>query len=58
MHTPIPQADLYADNIIFRRLRACSAAESASSEETTDIVPLEGSGYSVGAPTGRGVVVS
>lgn len=42
-----PQADLYADGIIFRRLRACSAAESASSEETTDIVPLEGRGYSV-----------
>ncbi|KAI8462704.1 MAG: hypothetical protein J3K34DRAFT_389420 [Monoraphidium minutum] len=41
------EADLYADNIIFRRLRACGAAASASSEETTDIVPLGGSGYSV-----------
>ena len=44
---------MFADAIIFRRLRQCSAAASASSEETTDIVPLRpaggagGGGYSI-----------
>eukprot|EP00775_Hariotina_reticulata_P012568 gene12568-12700_t len=41
------QADLQADDIIFKHLRNCPAVESASSEEQSDIIPTGGRGYTV-----------
>lgn len=41
------QADVTSDCIVFDALRACGAVASASSEETTSVQSLGGSGYSV-----------
>lgn len=46
------QADIHADEIIFKHLRSCPAVASASSEEQSDILPMSqqqqpGQGYSV-----------
>lgn len=41
------QADIHADELIFKHLRGCPAVESASSEEQSDILPMGGKGYTV-----------
>ncbi|KAF6260023.1 hypothetical protein COO60DRAFT_939814 [Scenedesmus sp. NREL 46B-D3] len=46
------QADIHADEVIFKHLRSCPAVASASSEEQSDILPMAqqqqpGQGYSV-----------
>ena len=41
------EADLQTDRIVFDRLRACGAVETASSEESSDMHALGGSGFSV-----------
>lgn len=51
------QADLHADDIIFRNLRGCSAVAAASSEEQPEIIPLGGEGYNVSA-TAVGVMLT
>jgi fructose-1,6-bisphosphatase len=38
------QADLHADEVIFTRLRATPQVASASSEEQTDIIPMNPGG--------------
>jgi hypothetical protein len=35
------------DELIFARLRSCSAVEAASSEEQPDIIDMPGKGYTV-----------
>jgi hypothetical protein len=50
------QADIHADEIIFKHLRSCPAVASASSEEQSDILPMAqqqqpGQGYSVSTTT-------
>lgn len=50
-YTPQPQADLHADELIFKRLHSCPAVETASSEEQSDILPMGGQGYTVSIST-------
>ncbi len=41
------EADVQTDRIVFERLCACGAVETASSEESPDMHALGGSGFSV-----------
>ena len=41
------EVDTAADRIIFSRLRDSGAVETASSEETSDMINLNGKGFSV-----------
>lgn len=41
------EVDKAADTIVFDKLRESGAVETASSEETSDMVKLGGSGFSV-----------
>ena len=41
------EADVQTDRIVFERLRASGAVETASSEESSDMLPMGGSGFSV-----------
>ena len=41
------EADVQTDRIVFERLRASGAVETASSEESSDMHALGGSGFSV-----------
>mmetsp|Transcript_24258 Transcript_24258/g.53024 ORF Transcript_24258/g.53024 Transcript_24258/m.53024 type:complete len:306 (+) Transcript_24258:97-1014(+) len=41
------KVDVQVDDMIFERLRSCSAVEAASSEERPDIVAMSGRGYTV-----------
>ena len=38
--------DMAADTLIFSKLQECGAVETASSEETTEMKPLGGQGFS------------
>jgi sedoheptulose-bisphosphatase len=46
---PGSQADVQADDIIFKHLKGCGAVHTASSEERPEMVALGGEGYSVGS---------
>ena len=41
------ELDVAADTLIFAKLRECGAVETASSEETSEMVSLGGQGFSV-----------
>uniref|UniRef100_A0A7S0S0I6 Fructose-bisphosphatase n=1 Tax=Chlamydomonas leiostraca TaxID=1034604 RepID=A0A7S0S0I6_9CHLO len=41
------KVDMKCDELIFARLRACSAVEAASSEEQPEIIDMPGKGYTV-----------
>lgn len=43
------ELDIAADTLIFAKLRECGAVETASSEETSEMVDLGGQGFSVRA---------
>ena len=43
------QADVETNRIVFEHLRACGAVQTASSEESSDMHALGGSGFSVRA---------
>ncbi len=43
------EADVQTDRIVFECLRASGAVETASSEESSDMHPMGGSGFSVRA---------
>jgi sedoheptulose-bisphosphatase len=49
------QADIVADDLIFKHLRSCPHVETASSEEQSDILPMGGQGYTVRRHSSFGV---